>query len=153
MRVGFGYDIHQLISGRHLLLAGVEIPSPVGESGHSDGDVLIHAVIDALLGSCGAGDIGTHFPDSDPAWKDAASRGLLIKALGIVHGYRPINVDCTVCLEKPRLSSYIPAIREHLAQDLGLDTAAISVKAKTGEGLGPVGSGRAVEAYAVMLVE
>lgn len=154
MRVGFGYDVHRLVTGRRLLLAGVEVPSPVGEHGHSDGDVLIHAVIDALLGSCGEGDIGTHFPDSDPLWKDASSRDLLKRTMDRIRsrGFEAINVDCTVCLEKPRLAPYIETMRRRLAENMDLEISEVSVKAKTGEGLGAVGSSQAVEAYAVILV-
>jgi len=140
---------------RRLMLGGCEIPSEAGEVAHSDGDVLLHAVIDALLGAAALADIGAHFPPEDPAWKDASSRDLLSRALRMVQGagLRPVNLDCTVVLERPKLRPHVEAIRTRLAGDLGLEPGRVSVKAKTAEGLGPVGEGRAVEAHATVLVQ
>ena len=155
MRVGTGYDLHRLTGGRSLFLGGVEIPSPVGAEAHSDGDTLIHAIIDALLGAAGKGDIGTHFPPGDPEYRDISSRVLLRRTLKMITeaGFRLINVDSSVLLEKPRLQPYIERIRACLAEDLNLDPGRISVKAKTGESMGDVGEGRAVEAQAVVLLD
>ena len=155
MRVGRGYDLHRLVPGRRLLLGGCEVPSEVGEEAFSDGDVLLHAVIDALLGASGQEDIGAHFPPGDPEYEGISSRTLLGRTLEIVRkaGFRPSSLDSTVVLEAPKLRPHIPRIRETLAGDLGLDKSLVSVKAKTKEGLGPVGQGRAVEAYSVVLLE
>jgi 2-C-methyl-D-erythritol 2,4-cyclodiphosphate synthase len=155
IRVGSGYDIHRLTPGRTLILGGVHVPSPVGEAAHSDGDVLDHAVTDALLGAVSAGDIGTHFPPDDPAYDSISSRVLLARALEIAGdaGYRVSNLDCTVVLEAPRLGPFIPSIRRSLARDLGVELERVSVKAKTKEGIGEIGAGRAVEAYATVLIE
>ena len=155
MRIGLGYDIHRLVSGRKLLLGGVEIPSALGEEGHSDGDVLIHAVIDALLGAAAQGDIGTHFPPENPEFKDISSRVLLSRVLDLLRerGRRVGNVDTTVVLQSPRLTAHMPSIRKTLAGDIGIEEENVSVKAKTREGIGDVGGGRAVEAYAVVLIE
>ena len=153
VRVGEGWDIHTLAAGRRLLLGGVDIPSDRGEQGYSDGDVLLHAVIDALLGSAALGDIGLHFPPGDPEWKNADSRDLARRARDLVRqaGWKPVNLDCTVILERPKLASYREAIRSSLAELLDMDPKAVSFKAKTMEGLGPVGEGHAVEARAVLL--
>ncbi|HUV09040.1 MAG TPA: 2-C-methyl-D-erythritol 2,4-cyclodiphosphate synthase [Spirochaetia bacterium] len=155
MRVGTGYDLHRLITGRILFLGGVEIPSPVGAEAHSDGDTLIHAIIDALLGAAGKGDIGTHFPPGDPEYRDISSRILLRRTAKMITeaGFRLVNLDSSVLLEKPRLQPYIEGIRACLAEDLNLDPGRISVKAKTGESMGDVGEGRAVEAHAVVLLD
>lgn len=156
MRVGFGYDIHRLTEGRRLMIGGVHIPFHRGEVGHSDGDVLIHALIDALLGAAGANDIGTHFPPEDPEWKDAAGSELLHLTLREVEqrGYTCRQADMTVILEQPKLRPLIAAIRNNLADLLGkLPPDSVTVKAKTKEGCGEVGAGRAVEAYAVVLLE
>ncbi len=152
-RVGEGWDVHRLGPGRRLVLGGVEIPSELGEEGWSDGDVLLHAVIDALLGSAALGDIGLHFPPGAPEWKDADSRELTRRARGLVlrAGWRPVNLDCTVVLERPKLAPFRDAIRTSLAELLDMDAEAVSFKAKTMEGLGPVGEGRAVEARVVLL--
>lgn len=151
-RLGQGWDVHTLAPGRPLLIGGVALPSELGEDAHSDGDVLLHAIIDALLGAAALGDIGTHFPPSDAAWRGADSRQLLARAVALVReaGWEPGNLDCTVILERPRLGPHRQAICESVAACLGLDTSAVSVKAKTNEGLGEVGSGRAVEASAVV---
>jgi len=156
MRIGFGYDIHRLVKGRKLMIGGVAVPFEMGEKGHSDGDVLIHALIDALLGAAGAGDIGLHFPPGDPAWKDAPGSTLLEITMGIVksRGFTCRQIDSVVILEKPKLSPFRETIRDSLKQmitDTPLD--AISIKAKTKEGCGEVGAGKAIEAYVVVLLE
>ena len=155
MRTGFGWDLHRLVEHRPLFIGGVEIPSSLGEDGHSDGDVLIHAVIDALLGALALGDIGSHFPPSDPAWKDARSALLLERVMEMIHAreYRPVNLDTTVVLEAPKLGPHIARIRGSLADLLYIDVDTVSVKAKSHEKVGPVGEGRAVEAYAAVLLE
>lgn len=153
MRIGSGYDIHVLVPGRPLMLGGIRIPSDKGEMAHSDGDVLIHALIDAILGAYAKGDIGSHFPPSDEQWKDADSRTLLSMVLDEC---RPVfsNIDCTVFLEKPKLREHIDIIRESLSRLLSLDVDRISVKAKTAEKcFGELGSGDAVVAAVTVLVE
>jgi len=153
-RVGLGQDIHRMVRRRRFLLAGVEIPSQRGELGHSDGDVLAHAVCDAILGAAGIGDIGELFPSADPAWKDADSMLLLKTAFERVKsaGWRLVNLDCTVCCEQPRVLPYRDKIRYALANALEVNADAVFVKGKTAEGMGPVGRGRAVEALAVCLL-
>ncbi|OHD19845.1 MAG: 2-C-methyl-D-erythritol 2,4-cyclodiphosphate synthase [Spirochaetes bacterium GWB1_59_5] len=155
VRVGQGWDLHRLVSGRPLMLGGVSIPSELGELGHSDGDVLFHALVDALLGSIGAGDIGRHFPPSDQRWKDEPSRFFAECAATILaeSGWRIINVDSTVVLERPKLAPHIDAIRASIAGALGLSMDAVSVKAKTHEGVDAAGRLEAIEAHAVVLVE
>ncbi len=155
MRVGQGYDIHRLVPGRPLMLGGVAVPSESGEEGHSDGDVLLHAVIDALLGAAARGDIGTHFPPDDPQYAGISSRTLLTRVRQMLQadGLAPVHLDCTVILQQPKLRPWVAAIRERLAADLGLPVGHVSVKAKTKEGLDATGQGRAVEAHAVVLVE
>ena len=150
--MGQGYDIHRLAPGRKLILAGVEIPCDRGLVGHSDGDVVLHAVIDALLGAAGLADIGTQFPDTDPAYKDADSRLLLLETLRKVKakGLTPLNVDTTVIAEKPRLRDHKPTMRKQLAQMLNLNQNAVSIKAKTHEGLGDIGAARAVACQALV---
>ncbi|HEX8069649.1 MAG TPA: 2-C-methyl-D-erythritol 2,4-cyclodiphosphate synthase [Pyrinomonadaceae bacterium] len=154
-RIGIGHDTHRLVEGRPLVLGGVEIESPRGAEGHSDADALAHAVADAILGALCEGDLGVHFPDRDPAWKDADSLQLLARVVWLARrsGYRVGNVDTTVLLERPRLRPHVAAMRERLAQTLGVDASCVSVKAKTGEGLDAVGEGRAVTAQAVVLLE
>jgi 2-C-methyl-D-erythritol 2,4-cyclodiphosphate synthase len=154
-RTGLGWDMHRLVPGRRFLLGGVEIPLDRGELGHSDGDVLAHAVTDALLGGAALGDIGELYPPSDPAWENADSLALLHSAYEKVRvaGWRLINLDCVVVCEKPRILPFREAIRSSLAAALGVDAAAVFVKGKTAEGLGPVGEGRAVEALAAALLE
>jgi 2-C-methyl-D-erythritol 4-phosphate cytidylyltransferase/2-C-methyl-D-erythritol 2,4-cyclodiphosphate synthase len=153
-RVGLGYDIHRLVEGRRLLVGGVEIPFSKGEDGHSDGDVLVHAVIDALLGAAGLGDIGSHFPPSDPEYRDISSRVLLRRAIARVRGegFFPVNLDCTVILEAPKILPYRDSIIAALAEDIGLPAKAISVKGKTKEKVDAAGEGRAVEAFATALL-
>jgi 2-C-methyl-D-erythritol 2,4-cyclodiphosphate synthase/2-C-methyl-D-erythritol 4-phosphate cytidylyltransferase/2-C-methyl-D-erythritol 2,4-cyclodiphosphate synthase len=155
LRIGLGRDLHRLVRGRRFLLGGVEIPFNRGEAGHSDGDVLAHAVIDALLGAAGLGDIGALFPPSREQWKDADSMGLLEDVFARVKaaGWRPVNIDCVVSCEKPKLLPRREEIRASLALALDLEPEQVFVKGKTGEGLGPVGKGRAVEALAVCLLE
>jgi 2-C-methyl-D-erythritol 2,4-cyclodiphosphate synthase len=154
-RIGFGYDIHRLEPGRRLVIGGTEIPWGKGCAGHSDGDPLIHAICDAMLGSAGAGDIGTHFPDNSPEFKDIDSRILLQKTAEIIAdaGYKLVQADSTVCLEKPKINSYIPAMIKQIALTLKVSEGQISVKAKTGEKIGFVGREEGVAAYAVVIVE
>jgi len=155
MRVGLGYDIHRLVPGRPLRLGGVEIPSPVGLLGHSDGDALLHAVCDALLGAAALGDLGDHFPDTDPALQGADSARLLATVLAKVAaaGYRPVNLDATVVAQQPRLGPHKAAIRQRLAELLGLDPSRVSLKAKSNNGLDAVGQGLAIAAHAAVLIE
>ncbi len=155
MRIGQGWDVHRLVEGRRLVVGGVEIPHAKGELGHSDGDALLHAITDALLGAAALGDIGTHFPPSDQRWKDADSRKILALAAEKVRaaGYRVVNVDCTVIIQEPRLSPLAASIRASIADAMGLGPEAVSFKAKTFEGLGDVGRGEAIEAMAVALLE
>jgi len=153
-RSGVGYDLHRLAEGRRLVLGGVEIPAEKGLLGHSDADVVSHAVTDALLGAAALGDIGEHFPASDPQWKDAPSRLFLERARELLgkHGFAIVNVDVVVVIERPRILPYRERIRESLAASLGIEAAAVSVKAKTAEGVGAVGEGAAAEAYAVATI-
>lgn len=155
MRIGQGWDIHRLEAGKELILGGVKIESETGTVAHSDGDALAHAIIDALLGSVSAGDIGTHFPDNDSKYKNADSMKLLEAAIKIIaeKGCKPVNIDSTVIIQKPRLAPYIKKIRENIAAAAKLDIDAVSVKAKTNEKLGELGAGKAVEAIAAVLVE
>ena len=154
MRIGHGYDVHRLVAGRPLILGGVAIPSDVGLDGHSDADVLTHAVIDALLGAAALGDIGSHFPDTDDEWRGADSMELLQTVVGRLAGagFRVGNVDATVCLQRPRLRPFVDAMRERLAAGLGIDVGRVSVKATTGEGMGFVGTGEGASAHAVALI-
>jgi 2-C-methyl-D-erythritol 2,4-cyclodiphosphate synthase len=149
--VGIGYDSHRLLAGRRMVIGGVEIPGELGLDGHSDADVLAHAVTDALLGAAGLGDIGEHFPDTDERWRDADSMALLAEVLESVQGagLEVVNVDCTVVMERPKLAPHRQAIRERLAGVLGLDPRRVNVKASTGEGIGFVGRGEGVAALAV----
>ena len=154
-RTGIGYDSHRLVEGRPLVLGGQTIPHTHGLAGHSDADAVAHAVTDAILGAAAAGDIGTHFPDTDPRWKRADSIALLRAAAGVVgqRGYRVAQVDVTVILERPRLGPHIPAMRGVLATALGLGVEAVSVKAKTNEGMGFVGRGEGIATLAVATLE
>jgi 2-C-methyl-D-erythritol 2,4-cyclodiphosphate synthase len=151
-RTGLGWDVHALAPGRPLILGGVAIPSELGLAGHSDADVLAHAITDAILGGLALGDIGMHFPDTDPRWKDAGSLQFLAHALDLARarGYSIVNVDSTVILERPKLSGCRQAIREKLAATLELDLDRVSVKFKTAEKIGPVGEGRSAEAQAIV---
>jgi 2-C-methyl-D-erythritol 2,4-cyclodiphosphate synthase len=148
---GIGYDSHRLLAGRRLVIGGVEIPSELGLDGHSDADVLAHAVIDALLGAAGLGDIGEHFPDTDERWRDADSIALLRAVVEMVgaEGLEILNVDCTVIIEAPKLAPHRRAIAETLAAALALPSRRVNVKASTGEGIGFVGRGEGVAALAV----
>jgi 2-C-methyl-D-erythritol 2,4-cyclodiphosphate synthase/2-C-methyl-D-erythritol 4-phosphate cytidylyltransferase/2-C-methyl-D-erythritol 2,4-cyclodiphosphate synthase len=154
-RVGLGRDLHRLVEGRRFLLGGVEIPFDKGELGHSDGDVLVHAVIDALLGASALGDIGELFPSTGPQWENAPSLALLkiVRDMLAAERWRIVNIDCVVSCEKPAVLPYREAIREALARALCLDTGSIFLKGKTGEGLGVIGRGEAVEVCAVCLLE
>jgi 2-C-methyl-D-erythritol 2,4-cyclodiphosphate synthase len=153
-RIGYGNDIHRLSHGLPLVLGGVVIDSDLGAEGHSDADALTHAITDAILGALALGDIGTHFPNSDERWANAESFVFLRFAVGLMkqHGYSLGNLDSTIELEQPKLAPYIQQIKEGLAQALESDTGAISVKAKTGEGVDAVGEGRAIRATAVVLI-
>ena len=155
VRTGFGYDIHRLVPQRKLVLGGVLIPFSGGLLGHSDADVLLHAICDALLGAAALGDIGRHFPDSDKTFKDASSLTFLEKAreLLVQNRFRIINVDSTVVLERPKIASFIPEMQRNIAAALGIQASQISIKATTNEGLGAVGSGEGCAAYAVASVE
>ena len=150
-RAGFGNDLHRLAPGRRLILGGVRIPFEKGPVGHSDGDALAHAVCDALLGAAALGDIGTHFPNSSPQWRNASSLRFLRHTRRLLKdaGYAIINVDATIGLERPKLAPYIPAMRKKLAAALGIKTEQVSVKAKTGEGVDAVGRGEALRADAI----
>lgn len=154
MRVGIGYDVHRLVPGRRLVLGGVTIPFEWGLAGHSDADVLVHAVMDALLGAAGQGDIGRHFPDTDPAWQDISSMVLLAKVREILDsaGYRVNNIDATIVAEKPRLAPSIPQMVTGIARELQVDETAVNIKATTTEGLGFTGEGRGMAAMAVATV-
>jgi 2-C-methyl-D-erythritol 2,4-cyclodiphosphate synthase len=154
MRVGIGYDSHRLAEGRRLILGGVEIPHTRGLDGHSDADALLHAIGDALLGAVGAGDIGTHFPDSDPAFKGVSSAFLLAKILYMAKqkGYTVHNVDTTIMLERPRLKDHIPLMINRIAHILNIPGTSISIKAKTNEGMGFVGREEGVAVMAVVMV-
>jgi len=155
MRVGIGRDCHRLVEGRRLVIGGVAMDSPRGADAHSDGDVLLHALIDALLGAVGLGDIGDHFPDTDPQYEGADSRDLLRRTVALVrrNGMSVHNVDATVMLERPKLGPLKQQMREQIAADLGISPGRVNVKAKTAEGLGAVGGGEAIEAEAVVLLE
>ena len=155
MRIGHGYDVHTLVYGRKLILGGVDIPHQSGLLGHSDADVLLHAVMDALLGAAGLRDIGYHFPDTDPAFKGADSRVLLraVKEKLDAAGYRVSNVDVTMIAQKPKLKPYIPQMMENIANDLGIDISRVNVKATTEEQLGFTGSGEGMSCHAVCLLE
>jgi 2-C-methyl-D-erythritol 2,4-cyclodiphosphate synthase len=151
MLTGIGYDSHRLLAGRPLVIGGVEIPHSHGLDGHSDADVLTHAVIDALLGAAGLGDIGEHFPDTEERWRDADSIALLAEVAALIgaQGMRTVNVDCTVIMEAPKLAPHRLAIRGRLADTLGLEIERVNLKASTGEGIGFVGRGEGVAALAV----
>ncbi len=155
MRIGLGYDVHRLIPGRKLIIGGVTIPCEKGLLGHSDADVLIHSICDALFGALALGDIGTHFADTDPAFKDIDSRILLKNCYKLVQkqGYSLVNLDATVCAAAPKLSPHIPAMRKILAEDLDCELDQISIKATTEEGLGISGCGEGMSATVVVLIK
>ena len=154
MRIGQGYDVHQLVAGRPLILGGVSIPFDKGLLGHSDADALLHAITDALLGAAGLGDIGRHFPDTAAAFKDADSRVLLRAAYRSVQaaGWQVVNVDSTLIAQQPKLLPHIEAMRANIAADLALDVACVNIKGKTNEGLGYLGRQEGIEAQAVVLL-
>ncbi|MCH7563357.1 MAG: 2-C-methyl-D-erythritol 2,4-cyclodiphosphate synthase [Gemmatimonadetes bacterium] len=155
MRVGLGYDSHRFDSGRPLVLAGVSIPDSPGLSGHSDGDAIAHAVIDAVLGAAAAGDVGSHFPPSDDRWKDADSLDLLARAVGVIEerGFRVGNIDVAVICERPKIGPFSAEMRQNLARVLHVGTDRVSVKGKTNEGMGWTGSGEGLAVHAVALLE
>ena len=153
-RIGEGWDTHALVPGRKLIIGGVEVAHSTGLLGHSDADVLLHAIIDALLGAAGLGDIGSHFADTDAKFKGADSMLLLVETARLIteRGYKIGNIDSTVIAQAPKLASYIPAMRRRIADALGLESSCVNVKAKTAEKLGPVGQGLSMEARAVVLL-
>jgi len=155
MRIGHGYDVHKLVEGRELILGGVNIPYEKGLLGHSDADVLTHALMDALLGACALGDIGKLFPDNDKAYKGADSIELLKKVCALLSdkGFSISNVDCTILAQRPKLAPHIPQMRENLSAAMGVEIDCVSVKATTEEGLGFTGEGLGIAAHAVALIE
>lgn len=155
MRIGHGYDVHRLVEGRKLIIGGVDIPYEKGLLGHSDADVLLHAVSDALLGAAALGDIGKHFPDTDPTFKGADSRVLLRHVVALVKekGYKVGNIDCTVIAQKPKMKDYIDTMRQNIADDCGVDISCVNVKATTEEKLGFTGDGSGISAHAVCIIE
>lgn len=155
LRIGQGYDLHRLVSERDLIIGGVKIPHDKGLLGHSDADVLCHAIIDALFGAVAAGDIGRHFPDTDPAFKGADSIKLLREAGKILteKGFKIVNIDSTIIIQKPKMAPHMDKMRENIAQTLNIRTDEVSVKAKTNEGMDSTGKEEAVQAFAVVLVE
>ena len=154
IRVGQGFDVHRLVAGRKLVIGGVEIEHPLGLLGHSDADVLLHAICDALLGAAALGDIGRHFPDSDPRYKGIDSRELLRRVAGLVReqGFVPENVDATIIAEAPRMAPHVPAMVANIAADLGIDESRVNVKATTTETLGFTGRGEGIAAQAIALL-
>ena len=153
MRVGIGYDVHKLVEGRRLILGGAEVPFEKGLLGHSDGDVLLHAICDALLGAAGKGDIGQHFPDTDPEYKDISSLILLEKVKGLIKEYRINNIDSIVIAQEPKLAPYLSKMKENIAQVLKIDKSKINIKATTTEKLGYIGRGEGIAAYAIVSLE
>ncbi len=153
-RIGEGWDVHALVPGRPLVIGGVTIPHPVGLLGHSDADVLLHAITDALLGAAALGDVGAHFPDTDPVFRGADSLRLLAEAVRRVRqeGWQVGNIDCTVVAQAPRMAPYREAMRDAIARALGIEPGQVNVKAKTAEKLGPVGQGQSIEAHAISLI-
>jgi 2-C-methyl-D-erythritol 2,4-cyclodiphosphate synthase len=154
-RAGIGYDLHRLAEGRKLILGGIEVPFHKGSAGHSDGDALAHAICDALLGAAGLGDIGSHFPDTDPKWKDVSSLRFLerVRDLLVERRLRISHIDAVVILEKPKLGPLFPAMREALAKSLAISASAINLKAKTNEGVDAIGHGEAIAAQAIVTLE
>lgn len=155
MRIGHGYDVHQLVEGRKLIMGGVEIPYEKGLLGHSDADVLLHAISDALLGAAALGDIGKLFPDTDMQYKGADSRVLMAEVVRRIKekGFRVVNVDATIIAQRPKMRNYIDTMRQNIAETLGCDTDDINVKATTEEGMGFTGEGMGISAHAVCLIE
>ncbi len=154
-KIGFGYDVHRLVEGRPLILGGLEIPFPRGLLGHSDADVLTHAVMDAILGALGKGDIGRHFPDSDPRYRGANSLSLLKEVVGMLHreGFTVNNLDATIVAQEPKLTRYLEEMGNELSRVLGVDAASVNVKATTSEGLGFCGRGEGMAACAVVTIK
>ncbi len=155
MRIGYGWDLHRLVEGRPFRLGGMTLDHPKGPAGHSDGDVLLHALADALLGACALGDIGQHFPDTDPRWKGADSSDLCRSVTAMVAGagFGVVNVDVTVVAQAPKIGPHREALRRSIADLLGISVERVSVKAKTAEGLGDIGAGQAVACHAIVLLE
>ena len=155
LRIGHGYDVHAVTDGDHVMLGGVRIDAPFALRAHSDGDVVLHALCDALRGAAGLGDIGRHFPDSEPAWKDAAGQTLLRRTVRMLRDrqWRAVNADLTLLAERPRIGPHVDAMRELIAAELDVDRRAVSVKATTHEGIGAIGRGEGLAAYAVALLE
>ncbi len=155
LRIGEGYDVHRLVEGRKCIIGGVEIPSEKGLLGHSDADVLLHAVTDALLGACGQGDIGRRYPDTDEKWKGADSLALLKDSVQHLRnlGFTPVNVDCTVICQSPKITPHAPQMRANIATALGIEEHCVNIKGKTEEGLGFTGQGLGIAARAVAMVE
>jgi 2-C-methyl-D-erythritol 2,4-cyclodiphosphate synthase len=155
MRIGQGFDIHALVTGRKLIIGGVEIPYERGLAGHSDADVLLHAICDALIGAAGLGDIGTHFPDTDPRYRGADSRELLRQVGGLIRleGLHVLNIDTTIIAQAPKMAPHIAQMRQNIAVDLGMEAGRVNVKAKTAERLGTLGRGEGIAAEAIALLE
>ncbi|MBU4310167.1 2-C-methyl-D-erythritol 2,4-cyclodiphosphate synthase [bacterium] len=153
MKVGMGYDVHKLVEGRRLILGGVEIPFGRGLLGHSDGDVLLHAICDALLGAAGKGDIGQHFPDTNPEYKDISSLILIEKVKGLTKEYKINNIDSIIIAQEPKLAPYLSKMKENITKVLKIDKSKINIKATTTEGLGSIGRGEGIAAYAMVSLE
>lgn len=154
MRIGSGYDVHKLVPDRKLIIGGVEVPFELGLLGHSDADVLLHAISDSLLGAAALGDIGKHFPDTSPDFKDIDSRIILRKVVGLLKekGYKIENIDATIIAQRPKMSPYIESMRQNIANDCGIDVDCVNIKATTEEGLGFTGEGKGISASAVCLI-
>ncbi len=152
MRIGFGYDLHRLAENRELIIGGVKIESPLGLLGHSDADVLLHSIIDSLLGAFALNDIGTYFPDTDGTYKDVSSLFLLKQTMKIIPG-KIINIDATIVAQSPKMAPYISSMRKNIAQAIGVDISNVSIKATTNEGLGNIGKNEAIACYCVSLCE
>jgi len=155
MRIGIGYDIHRLVKGRKLMLGGLKLPFPKGLKGHSDADVVLHAVSDAMLGALSLGDIGTHFPDHDPKYKNASSAGLIVKVNSLIRqkGYSVNNIDTVVACEKPRIGPFAARMQKRISDILNISKSSVSIKATTNEGLGPIGKGKAIASWAVVTLK
>ncbi len=152
MRIGFGYDLHRLVENRELIIGGVKIENPLGLLGHSDGDVLLHSIIDSILGAFALNDIGTYFPDTEDTYKDISSLFLLKQTMTIIPG-KVINIDATIVAESPKMAPYIPQMKKNIAEVTGIDISRISIKATTNEGIGSIGKNEAIACYCVSLCE
>ena len=152
MRIGFGYDLHRLVENRELIIGGVKIENPLGLLGHSDGDVLLHSIIDSILGAFALNDIGTYFPDTEDTYKDISSLFLLKQTMTIIPG-KVINIDATIVAESPKMAPYIPQMKKNIADVTGIDVSRISIKATTNEGIGSIGKNEAIACYCVSLCE